>query len=126
MTDDLPTVSKRIDRAAIRLYAEISDDFNPIHVDPEFAAASPMKGIIAHGMLSLNLIWQVLRNAAGEIQPPVVLDVRFRKPVRENDVVTAGGRRAEDGGYDVWARNEQGETVIDGTARLAPGSATGP
>jgi acyl dehydratase len=62
---ELECVSKIVDRAAIRLYAEITDDFNPIHVDPEFAATTPMRGIIAHGMLSLNLIWQSLRATYG-------------------------------------------------------------
>lgn len=114
MTDTLQTVSKRIDRAAIRLYAEITNDFNPIHVDPEFARQTAMGGIIAHGMLSLNLVWQSLRASLGEeYAAGAVLDVRFVRPVREDDVVTAGGERRSEG-FDVWVRNQNGEPVIVG------------
>lgn len=110
----LQTVSKRIDRAAIRLYASITNDFNPIHVDPEFARQTPMGGIIAHGMLSLNLVWQSLRASLGDdFATGAALDVRFVRPVREDDVVTAGGERQGDG-FDVWVRNQKGETVVAG------------
>jgi acyl dehydratase len=119
---ELEPVSKRIDRAAIQLYAKISDDFNPLHLDPEFAATTPMKGIIAHGMLSLNLIWQSLRRALGDDDTALALDVRFVRPVREDDVVTAGGARAGEG-YDVWVRNHHGETVIAGRAEILAGGA---
>lgn len=112
-------ISKLVDRAAIRQYAAITDDFNPIHVDPEFAARSPMGGIIAHGMLSLNLIWQSLRASLGALdRTPITLEVRFTQAVRENDTVTSGGRRMEDGAYDVWVRNQKEEDVIRGVARV--------
>ena len=112
--DALKTVSKRVDRTAIRLYAEITQDFNPIHVDPEFARQTAMGGIIAHGMLSLNLVWQSLRASLGDgFADGAVLDVRFVRPVREDDVVTAGGERNEDG-FDVWVRNQKDEPVIVG------------
>lgn len=115
---ELVTVSKTIDRSAIRLYAEISNDFNPIHLDPEFAAATPMGGIIAHGMLSLNLVWQSLRATYGAAAAEgAKLDVRFVRPVRENDVLSAGGRlqAGSTGAYDVVVANQKGAPVITGT-----------
>jgi acyl dehydratase len=118
----LVAVSKRIDRAAIRLYAEISDDFNPIHVDPEFAAKTPMRGIIAHGMLSLNLVWQSLRATyGGEAAEGATLEVRFVRPVREDDVVSAGGSLVEGavGIYAITVTNQKDEPVITGTVTLA-------
>ncbi len=118
---ELVRVSKTIDRPAIRLYAEITDDFNPIHVDPDFAATTPMRGIIAHGMLSLNLIWQSLRATYGPgAAQGARLEVRFVRPVRENDTVSAGGRIKDAGGrlYDVVVENQNGEPVITGTLTL--------
>ncbi len=118
---ELQGVSKIIDRPAIRLYAGVTDDFNPIHVDPEFAATTPMRGIIAHGMLSLNLIWQSLRVTYGaDAAEGARLDVRFVRPVRENDTVSARGRIREGatGVYDVVIENQHGEPVISGTLTL--------
>jgi len=112
-----------VDINAIRLYADITGDYNPIHLDPEFAAKTPMGGIIAHGMLSLSLIWQSLYATFGlDHINDVTLDVRFVRPVRENDLAIAGGsRKDEAGAYEVWVRaenNSRAETVIAGTAIL--------
>ncbi len=118
MIEELQPVSRCVDRAAILLYAEITDDFNPIHIDPEFARQTPMGGIIAHGMLSLNFIWQSLRASLGQdFVCNADLRIRFVRPVREGDIVTAGGRRRSGGDiYDVWVRNQKGEDAIVGTA----------
>jgi len=118
---ELVAVSKTIDRSAIRRYAEITEDFNPIHVDPDFAATTPMRGIIAHGMLSLNLVWQSLRATYGAAAAEgATLEVRFVRPVRENDVVSATGRlrTGAGSGYDVVVTNQNGEPVITGTLTL--------
>lgn len=125
---ELVTVSKTIDRTAIRLYAEVTDDFNPIHVDPEFAATTPMRGIIAHGMLSLNLIWQSLRATYGAAAAEgAMLDVRFVRPVRENDVVSASGRLqpGSSAAYDVVVANQNSEPVIIGTLTFENNIQTG-
>jgi 3-hydroxybutyryl-CoA dehydratase len=119
---ELVTSSKTIDRAAILRYAEITDDFNPIHVDPDFAATTPMRGIIAHGMLSLNLVWQALKATYGVAAVEAAkLEVRFVRPVRENDIVTASGRLStgSDGTYEVAVTNQDGAPVITGTLTLS-------
>ncbi len=115
----------QVDRSAIRRYADVTNDYNPIHLDPDFAAKTPMGGIIAHGMLSLNLLWQSLQATFGaERMAGTVLDIRFTKPVRENDRITAGGQRNESGsGYKVWVRTEgtsRSEIVISGTVTFEP------
>lgn len=118
---ELVVASKIIDRVAIRGYADVSTDLNPIHLDPEFAATTPMRGIIAHGMLSLNLIWQALRATYGDgASKGAKLDVRFVRPVREDDTVSAGGRlkHGATGVYEVQVTNQHGEAVITGTLAL--------
>lgn len=48
--------SKRIDDREIQLFAELSGDRNPIHLDDDYAASTAFKGRIAHGMISGALI----------------------------------------------------------------------
>lgn len=111
----LPEVGRMVDRAAILAYAAITEDFNPLHVDESFAAGTPFGRPIAHGMLSLNLVWQSLRRAFGDTMP-VSLEVRFVRPVLQDTQVTAGGQRRADGAYDVWVRDGAGQDVIVGIA----------
>ena len=47
---------KTITEADILMFAGVSGDTNPVHLDEEFAAATPFKGRIAHGMLTASLI----------------------------------------------------------------------
>ena len=114
----LETVALLVDEAAILRYAAVSGDYNPIHIDPEFASKTEMGGVIAHGTLSLNLIWQALERTLGRGGLDTVdLDVRFRRPVRVGDRIEAGGALDEDGQrYRVWARNQDDINVIEGTA----------
>ncbi|MFH5926339.1 MaoC family dehydratase [Roseomonas xinghualingensis] len=112
----LPAVSLHVDREAVLAYAAITDDFNPVHVDEAFAATTAFGRPIAHGMLSLNLIWQSLRQALGS-GVPVSMDIRFVRPVLMGMRVTSGGAARSDGpGYEVWVRDETGEAVITGVA----------
>ena len=113
-------VRLRVDDATIQRYARISGDYNPIHVDPDFASRTEMGGVIAHGTMSMNLIWQALEKALGpDMLPRIELDIRFRRPVRPGDEVESGGEPDGSGhGWHVWARNQRGETVIEGTASL--------
>ena len=113
----------QVDRAAIRRYADITQDCNPIHLDPDFAGQTAMGGIIAQGMLSLSLVWQSLAATFGhEKMVDVAMDIRFVRPVQENDWVIAGGMRTDDQHtYDVWVRAEgkdRSETVIAGTVTV--------
>jgi len=100
-------------------YATITNDFNPIHVDPEFAAKSPMGGIIAHGTMSLALIWQVLRTEFGASRcGAATVDIRFTKPVRIDDDLTAKVKHKENNTFFVWVETQTGARVIDGTAKI--------
>jgi 3-hydroxybutyryl-CoA dehydratase len=72
--------------ADIRAFAEVSGDHNPVHVDEAFAAATPFKGRIAHGMLSGAYISALI---AGELPGPGAIYIsqvlNFKRPVRIND-----------------------------------------
>ncbi len=91
-----------VDQPAIDAYARITGDFNPIHLDPVFAATTPMHGIIAHGTMSLGLIWQMIARNLGAHAGTARMTVRFVSPVRPGDRIVAGGSEEGDGRLSIW------------------------
>ena len=61
----LPLVSQFITQGRLQAYAQASGDSNPLHLDPDFAATTQFGGIIAHGMLTLAFIAQMMVAAFG-------------------------------------------------------------
>ncbi len=123
MARTLEPVTLLVDMPAILAYAEITGDFNPLHVDPGFAATTPMGGVIAHGTLSLNLVWQSIARSLGpQALAGSRLEVRFARPVRVGDTVRAGGEESPEtpGRFEVWVRNQHGTAVIEGSAMVPP------
>jgi 3-hydroxybutyryl-CoA dehydratase len=117
--DSLLPARLTINQERLLQYADLSNDFNPIHTDPAFAAATPLGGIIAHGTLSVTLLLESIELTFGTSRPlDYVLDVRFKRPVRIGDQVEAGGERQPDGSFTLWVRNQHGEAVIEGSARF--------
>ncbi|WP_420470750.1 MULTISPECIES: MaoC family dehydratase [unclassified Brevundimonas] len=73
----------------IRLFAEASDDFNPVHLDEAFASKTAYRGRIAHGLLSASFgsaVVGTILPGAGSIYISQTLS--FHLPVRIDDVVT--------------------------------------
>lgn len=84
------TIAKTITEADILMFAAVSMDTNPVHLDAEAAAASMFKERIAHGMLSAGLISAVLGTklpGAGTVYLGQTL--KFRAPVKIGQTVTA-------------------------------------
>ena len=111
-TVDGPAIEVTPDRIAH--YAEITGDFNPLHLDEAFARSTPFGGVIAHGMLSLNVAWELLAGL-GLVEGATV-QVRFKKPVRPGDTVRGRARREAEG-WILWIENQRGEAVIEGSVR---------
>ena len=71
-------------------FAAVTGDTNPVHLDEAYAAATPFKGRIAHGMLSAGYISAVLgTRLPGPGAVYVSQSLSFRRPVRIGDEVTA-------------------------------------
>lgn len=82
--------AKTVTEADIVLFAGVSGDTNPMHLNQEFAAKTPFKGRIAHGMLSAGFISTVLGTklpGAGAIY--LSQSLKFKAPVRPGDTVLA-------------------------------------
>ena len=125
--DALPTLEKLITQEQIEKYARASGDFNPIHIDAEFAAASRFGSTIAHGMMVAALISEMMTLAFGELWARSGgMKIRFRSPVRPGQRVTATGsvRRvtASDDGDRVSCAvsivTDDGETAISGQTEV--------
>ena len=79
-----------VTEARIALFAEASDDFNPVHMDEAYAAKTTYRGRIAHGLLSASFgsaVVGTILPGAGAIYLSQTL--AFHRPVRIDDVVTA-------------------------------------
>jgi 3-hydroxybutyryl-CoA dehydratase len=116
--------AKTVTDADIALFAGVSGDTNPVHLNEEFARATPFKGRIAHGMLSASFISTVFGTrlpGPGCIYMSQTL--RFKAPVRAGDTVTARVTLAELRAEKKQARFEcvcevAGKTVLDGEALI--------
>lgn len=77
----------------IETFAELSGDNNPVHLDADFAAKSPFKGRIAHGMLTASFISTILgTKLPGHGCIYLSQTLRFKAPVRIGDTVRALAR----------------------------------
>ncbi len=84
------TFSKTVTDADIVLFAGVSGDTNPVHLDAEYAAGTMFKTRIAHGMLSAGFISTVIgTKLPGPGAIYVGQTLKFKAPVRIGDTVTA-------------------------------------
>jgi 3-hydroxybutyryl-CoA dehydratase len=118
-------LTRQLTQPMLNAYAGASGDHNPIHIDAAFAATTPMGGTIAHGMLVLSFISEMMTGAFGERWfASGSLDVRFRAPARPGDTVTARSTAQEprDGRlrYAVEVVSQADEVLISGTAEINP------
>ena len=117
-------ISRVFDAQAVQAYAELTGDFNPVHFDAAYAAETIFGKPIVHGPLVLTLITTLFAN---ELPGPgsVYLshNIKFLLPVYYNDEITAVLTVLEINDkqhifIETIAVNQNGERVIDGTARL--------
>jgi len=121
-------LTRALTQKDIELFAAVSGDVNPAHMDPAYAKGDAFHGVIGHGMWSGALISTVL----GTVLPgPGTIyleqDMKFRKPVRIGDrltvSVTVKSKRPDKPivTLDCACTNENGELVLEGIATvLAP------
>lgn len=113
----------------VRRFAEVSRDFNPVHLDDAYAASTSFGGRIVHGALLTSLISSVLGNqlpGPGSIYRSQ--EAKFRLPVFVGETVTVHVRIESwddtRGRLELSTRvlNERGEEAVLGTARLVMAS----
>jgi acyl dehydratase len=96
----------------IAAYADASGDFNPIHLDDDFARSVGLPGRIAHGLLQMGIVGTVAAEAAGGGERLRRLHCRFAGMVSPGDTVTFTAQPAGPGKLDLRAVNQRGEPVL--------------
>lgn len=117
-TAPFPEVTHHVGQAQIDEYAERSGDFNPLHVDPAYAAAGPFGTVIAHGPIGLQTFWEAAATwFGGEVPADVSVDVAYRGPVRVGDAVTCRAEQVLEHAGTVLVlascRNQDGGDVLE-------------
>ena len=122
---EIPALEKGMSQEIINSFAEFSGDFNPIHINEEFARNVGLGGTIAHGSISLGYFCQMLVSFFGEDWlEHGGFSVSFIAPVRPGYGLTyhglvkeikddEKGRRIE---LEIWCENQDGAKLIVGKA----------
>ena len=122
---DTASMSKTISEYDVYAFAGLTGDFNPVHVNAEFAKGTMFKERIAHGMLSVGMISAVLGTALPGVNTIYLAqELSFKAPVKIGDTVTATVEVLEkiEGKNRVILRTtattQDGTLVIDGKATV--------
>ncbi|HEX8196573.1 MAG TPA: MaoC family dehydratase [Pyrinomonadaceae bacterium] len=117
------STSKQITDSVVRAFADLSGDYNPIHIDEEFAKTTRFGRRIAHGMISGALISAVLGYEFKERRVVYLSQtMKFVAPVFIDDTVTATAtvkNIREDKNIvtlETVCTNQNGETTLKGEA----------
>jgi 3-hydroxybutyryl-CoA dehydratase len=105
---DTAEFTKTVSEADIYMYAGVTGDVNPAHIDEVYASDTFFKTRIAHGMLLAGFISTVLGNRLpGNGTVYMKQELEFLAPVRIGDTVTT-------------CVKQDGTTVVDGEALVSP------
>ncbi len=124
---DFAVFSKTVTETDVYLYAGITGDFNPAHIDAEYAGKTFFKARIAHGMLTAGFISAILgTKLPGPGTIYISQELNFLAPVMMGDTVTAKVEVteliAEKNRVIVrtTCENQNGKLILDGKAVIMP------
>ena len=119
-------IKREITQDRIDKWAEVSVDFNPLHVDKEFGKKSRFGSTISHGTLTITYLMEMLTSWMGKgwLYGGRLLNVKFIAPVLPGDTVHPAGKilnkRIEKDRKviecELWLENQDGKKVITSKA----------
>ena len=128
LRSSLPVISRTITPSQLNDYAQASGDDNPLHLDPAFAASTQFGGIIAHGMLTLAFVGEMMVASFGRSWLETgLLKAKFRGAAYLGDHLETWGQVAREDDRpsgrsvecSVNVRNSRsGEGIINGVATV--------
>ena len=84
----IKSTKKLISDKMVRNYAEVSGDFNPIHLDEDYAKKTDFKNKIVHGMLLISNITEIMfKNFGNSWNENGALKIKFRNPLLVNSTL---------------------------------------
>ncbi len=119
--------SKAVEEVDIEMFAAVTGDFNPVHMDEAAAAKTRFGGRIAHGMISAGLISAAIASRLpGEGSIYLGQTLKFTAPVRIGDTITVSlcvlelmtKKRVR---LSTTCRNQNAEIVVEGEATILMG-----
>ncbi len=123
----LVELKKLIKQANINAYAEVSGDKNPIHLDPEFGKKMQLGGTIAHGMINLAYVSELMATNFGiDWLSTGEMNIRFKEPARPGDEITLSGKVVNiitENDHtkvtcDINAQNQKGQVIVTGETKV--------
>lgn len=124
--DSIPSISRQMTQEMINRFADEVGDYNPLHVDPEYAKKTKFKSTIAHGALVISHISEMMSHWLGIdwIEGGRLFDMKLHVPVKPGDQITIGGKVKEKWiaenekmiECEVFVENQNGIKVITGKA----------
>ncbi|RWR30873.1 bifunctional enoyl-CoA hydratase/phosphate acetyltransferase [Sinirhodobacter populi] len=122
---DQASLARTVSQDDVALFAAVSGDVNPAHLDAGFAATGPFGHIVVHGMWTAALVSAVLgTRLPGPGTIYLGQEVRFLRPVSPGDTITASVRVTEKAAAHQIVRletictNQKGEKVLEGVATV--------
>ena len=125
---DSTTLVREVSEKDIQLFAYLSGDINPLHLDEEYAKTTQFEGRIAHGLFSALLVTTAV---ATKLPGPGSIyrgqEMKFQRPVKIGDTLTASlsivekKKRGNLVKIDCVIKNQNDETVFTGlSTAIAP------
>lgn len=123
------SMTRQVTAADVKAFAMVTHDYNPAHLDNEYADGSQFKGVIAHGMWAAGLISALLGTkfpGVGTIY--LNQSLSFRRPVHIDDTLTATLTVKSKDDEKKWVTldcqvtNQEGKAVVTGEAQVIPPS----
>ena len=120
---DKASLTKTITPQVVQAFAEVSEDFNPLHLSEEYAKTTRFGRPIAHGMISAGLM-----SAIGGTKLPgeaiyISHNMQFKRPIFVGETVTAWVEIIDKMDDEkklikarAWVENQDGKLVVDGEA----------
>ena len=125
---ELAPIQKFMTQEKINAYIDAAEDYNPIHVDPEYAKNTVFKSTIAPGYQFIAYLSELMARDFGEKWiTGGGMDLRLIKPVFPKDTVTVGAKvvekkEEENGNFikcDVWIKNQDNKDIVVGYTTVA-------